>query len=176
MYRRAVSSAMSTALVIVWTAGSAVAGPLETKVDQRGARPDTTSFVWTNDEIDMLRSGNVPVSIFGQRAPSLAGPERNKLPYDRTKDPAWYAQQAAILRAEIDAGQADLMRQQGALLSAKNERQTDPGVAMDTRSAGITAEAGIENLQARVQEAQDQLDALADLAQHNGIPPGVLRG
>jgi hypothetical protein len=177
VYRRAISSLMSVALGIVCAAANAIAGHPEEKPAQRAARPGMTSFVWTNDEIDMLRENNVTVSIFGLTPRSVVAAKPGELEsYDRTKDPAWYAQQAAILRAEIDVREAELTRQQEALVDAQNQRQTDPGIAMDRGNVGITAEAGIENLHARVQEVQAQLEALADLAQHNGIPPGVLRG
>ena len=177
VYRPTLSSAISIAVAVRCAAGGAVAGPPETKTVQRAARPNMPAFVWTNDEIDMLRQSNVTISSFGQLVPPVTADAPAELEsYDRTRDPAWYAQQAAILRAEIDERQAELTRQREALSNAKAQRQTDPGVAMGGRNAGITTEAGIENLQARLQEAQVQLDALADLAQRNGIPPGVLRG
>jgi hypothetical protein len=50
------------------------------------------------------------------------------------------------------------------------------GINLDQGDIGITLEAGIEILQRRVREAQSELDALEDLARHNGIPPGTLRG
>jgi uncharacterized protein YigA (DUF484 family) len=41
---------------------------------------------------------------------------------------------------------------------------------------GITPQAGIEILAARVRELQSQRNDLTDLARQNDIPPGVLRG
>lgn len=41
---------------------------------------------------------------------------------------------------------------------------------------GGMPDAGIEILQRRVHETQNELDALEDLVRHNGIPPGTLRG
>ena len=102
MYRLRVSSVMLIALVIVCAAGSALAGPPNTKAAQRAARPSMTSFVWTNEEIEMLRASDVPISFFGQTTPPAIdhGPTGLES-YDRTRDPAWYARQAVILRAEI---------------------------------------------------------------------------
>ena len=40
----------------------------------------------------------------------------------------------------------------------------------------MTLAEGLANLQAQVQEVQNQLDELADLARQHDIPPGVLRG
>lgn len=175
--RRVVSSLMSIFLAMVCTAASAIAGSTEEKTVQRAARPGLTSFIWTNDEIDMLRESNIPISFFGPTAiPAVTPKPLELVAYDRTKDPGWYAQQAAILRAEIEERQAELIRQQEAIANAKSLRQTDSGVAMGRGNAGISTEAGVENLRARVHEAQVQLDALADLAQRNGIAPGVLRG
>jgi hypothetical protein len=50
------------------------------------------------------------------------------------------------------------------------------GINFDQGDIGITPDAGVEILQRRVQETQSEIDALEDLARHNGIPPGTLRG
>ncbi len=50
------------------------------------------------------------------------------------------------------------------------------GINLDGGDTGITPDASIEILQRRVDEIQSELDALEDLARHNGIPPGTLRG
>jgi hypothetical protein len=50
------------------------------------------------------------------------------------------------------------------------------GINLDGGAIGITPEAGIEILQRRVYEIQSELDDLEDLARHNNIPPGTLRG
>ena len=128
----------------------------------------------------MLRESNVAVSVVGAQAgaaPAVVTAASGELEsYDRTKDPEWYAQQAAILRAELDARQTELDQQEEALAEAQSERRTEPGVAMDRGNVGITPAAGIDILEAGVREVQDELDALSDLARQNDIPPGVLRG
>jgi hypothetical protein len=50
------------------------------------------------------------------------------------------------------------------------------GLNLDYGDIGITPDAGIEILQRRAYEIQSKLDALEDLARHNGIPPSTLRG
>jgi len=40
----------------------------------------------------------------------------------------------------------------------------------------VTPDAALAILQAQVDEVQNQLDDLSDLARQNNIPPGVLRG
>jgi hypothetical protein len=50
------------------------------------------------------------------------------------------------------------------------------GINLYAGDIGITLEDGIEFLQERVHETEGALDALEDLARHNSIPPGTLRG
>jgi hypothetical protein len=57
-----------------------------------------------------------------------------------------------------------------------SNRITQPGINLTQPNVGITPQAGIEILAARVRELQSQLNDLADLARQNDIPPGVLRG
>ena len=78
------------------------------------------------------------------------------------------------LQAELDDRAAALEQQRQALALAK-ERITQPGVAMNKPSVGVTPDAAIALLEARVQEVQSQLDDLSDLARQHDIPPGDLR-
>lgn len=136
--------------------------------------------VWTNDDLDQLRSRGL-ISIVGPEAieaaaPAAIAPSEQVFPVynSRLEDPVWYADKAADLQAELDKRTAALREQQTALaLAAKGI--TQPGVAMDKPNAGVTPEAGLVILEARVQEVQNQLDELSDLARQNNIPPGVLR-
>jgi hypothetical protein len=96
-------------------------------------------------------------------------------PYDRTQDPMWYAEQAAELQAQLDGAVAALSQAQQGLALASS-RITQPGINLTQPNVGITPQAGIEILAARVRELQSQLDDLANLARQNDIPPGVLRG
>ena len=136
--------------------------------------------VWTNDDMDQLRARGL-ISIVGQEATepaaqAPAAPAETTFPVyaSRLDDPTWYADQAADLQAELDRRQAALLQQQTAIAQAA-DRITQPGLALDKDNAGVTPAAGIANLQAQVQEVQNLLDELSDLARQHDIPPGVLR-
>ncbi len=79
------------------------------------------------------------------------------------------------MQAELDRREAALREQQTALALVA-DGITQPGIDMDKPSVGVTPEAGLAILAAQVQEVQNQLDELGDLARKNNIPPGVLRG
>jgi hypothetical protein len=136
--------------------------------------------VWTNDDMDQLRSRGL-ISIVGEEAPAPAtqapaAPPETTFPVysSRLDDPAWYADQVAGLQADLDKREAALREQQVAIAQAA-DRITQPGLALDKDGAGVTPAAGLANLQAQVQEIQQQLDELSDLARQHDIPAGVLR-
>jgi hypothetical protein len=138
--------------------------------------------VWTNDDMAELRSRAL-ISIVGQEpgqmpasAPAPAVGAAPSFPaYDsRLDDPDWYAKTAATLQAELDQRTGDLQQERRAITLAK-DRVSQPGVSLDDPSVGVTPAAALELLQSRVQEIQDQLDELADLARQHQIPPGDLR-
>ena len=141
------------------------------------AQAGKTKKVWTNDEMDQLRARGL-ISTFNvateTAAQTPAAPSEPATFTARTEDPAWYAEQAAILQAELDKREAALREAQMAIAQAA-EGITQPGVAMDKSNAGVTPEAGIDILKAQAREVQTQLDELNDLARQNNIPPGVLR-
>ena len=137
--------------------------------------------VWTNDDMDQLRSRGL-ISIVGQEATAPAtqapaAPTEATFPVyaSRLDDPEWYADQAANLQAQLDQRLMDLQQEQEALALAKQDRITQPGVAMDKPSIGVTPDGAIALFQAEVQEVQSQLDELSDLARQHNIEPGVLR-
>jgi hypothetical protein len=136
--------------------------------------------VWSNDDMDQLRARGL-ISIVGSEVQKAAAPQaaisKPVFPaYEsRLEDPAWYAEKAADLQAELDKREAALHEQQTALAQAAG-RITQPGVAMDKPTIGVTPQAAIAVLEAQVGEVQNQLDELSDLARQNNIPPGVLRG
>jgi hypothetical protein len=136
--------------------------------------------VWTNDDMDQLRARGL-ISIAGPEPTTPAtqtpeAPAETTFPVyaSRLDDPDWYADQAAKFQTELDKRMADLQQQQEALAQAKN-RVTESGLALVKENAGVTPAEGLANLQAQVQEVQNQLDELSDLARQHGISPGVLR-
>ena len=156
----------------------AIAFPSRAAEKPRPAQASQSKKVWTNDDMGQLRSrGLISTFTVGPettaQAPA-APPEPAKFAA-RTEDPAWYAEQAAILQTELDRRSAALNEAQAGIAQAV-KGITQPGIAMDKRGPGITLEAGLANLRAGVQEIQSQLDELSDLARQNNIPPGVLRG
>jgi hypothetical protein len=135
--------------------------------------------VWTNDDLDQLHSQGL-ISIVGVEVTESAAPAPSETAFpvyaSRLDDPTWYADQAADLQAELDRREAALRDQQQAIAQAVDHRITDTGIALDKGSPGMTPAEGLANLQAGVQEIQDYLDELSDLARQHDIPPGVLRG
>jgi hypothetical protein len=141
--------------------------------------PSTQSKkVWTNEDMDELRVRGL-ITTFNP-APEMIAQVSTVAPEParfgpRTADPAWYANEASILQAELDRREAALREAQANLVLAQ-ERITQPGIAMDQGNVGITPAAGIAILEAQVREVQNQLDELSDLARRSNIPPGDLRG
>jgi hypothetical protein len=166
------------AVVAIFIAGSSQAAgkPHPAKADQ--TQP---AKVWTNEDLGELRARGL-ISFVGQEpiAPSAqsegTATERAHPVYEsRLDDPTWYADQAAILRAELDLRVAALNEERTAIALAA-DRITQPGVALDKPSVGVTPDAAVEVLQEKVQDVQNQLDELSDLARQHSIAPGVLRG
>ncbi len=139
--------------------------------------------VWTNEDLDQLRSRGL-ISIVGQeasapasaQAPAASAEETSPAYASRLDDPQWYSDKAADLQAELDKRQAALQVQQTAIGQAVDQRITEPGLSLVKDNAGVTPAAGVANLQAAVQEVQNQLDELGDLARQHNIAPGALRG
>jgi len=147
----------------------------------RPAQGDQTQpkKVWTNDDMDQLRARGL-ISIVGPEsngAQAPATPAESVAPVyeSRLDDPDWYAQKAADLQAQLDLREAALQQEQQALAQAK-DRITQPGVAMNEPSIGVTPDGALDQFEAQVQEVQSQLDELSDLARQHNIEPGVLRG
>jgi hypothetical protein len=133
------------------------------------------TVVWTTEDLERLRGFGL-ISVVGQ-GPAVAtadavAPSR----YVRTQDAGWYEEQASELRVELESREADLQHYRQAIEDARSLKTMTGGINLDRGDIGITPDAGTEILQRRVDETQSELDALEDLARHNGIPPGRLRG
>ena len=169
------------ALAAILALTFAATSPAAEKPEPAQAEQNHPKKIWTNDDMDQLRSRGL-ISIFVREpnvaaaSPAIASSEPTAVVYkSKLEDPAWYARQSADLQAELDQREAALREQQTALANAARGI-TQPEVAMDRPDAGVTPEAGIENLAAQLREVQAQMDELSDLARQNGIAPGVLRG
>jgi len=156
----------------------AFAFPSHAAQNSNSAQAGKTRKVWTDDDMDQLRARGL-ISTFNVTTETTAqAPAAQSEPATftaKTEDPAWYAEQAAILQAELDKREAALREAQLAIAQAA-EGITQPGVATGEGNVGVTPEAGIDILKAQALEVQTQLDELNDLARQNNIPPGVLRG
>jgi hypothetical protein len=166
---------LTVSLAISMTLGT-MALPLRAACLPRAGETGKTIVLWTNADLERLRALDL-ISIVGQPTVEedvVAAP----LPptYVETQDPEWYAEQAAMLRDELERRQARLREYRQALEDARSLKETTGGVNFDEGGIGITPQAGIELLQRRVKETQSKLDLLEDLARHRGIPPGTLRG
>src|SRR5437899_2587022 len=97
-----------------------------------------THFVWTNEDLEKLRSRGL-ISIVGpgqEETPKAQSPPAQ--PYERAKDPDWYAVEAAKLRQEIQASEAQLQSFRNALAAAQDNRIPSGGFKLDQVNAGLT--------------------------------------
>jgi hypothetical protein len=133
------------------------------------------TVVWTNEDLEKLE-GPGHISVVGQIPEEDTAGAAAPAPYDSTKDPEWYTEQASNLRAELASNEAELQQFRQAIEDARDLKTMTGGINIDEGDVGITPEAGIEILQQRVNETQRDVDKLEDLARRNDIPPGALRG
>jgi hypothetical protein len=159
---------LAMALASAANPSSAANGP---QVGTDRGRP----LVWTNDDLEKLHDLGL-ISVVGRVVQEGTAEPSVRESYVNTQDPGWYAEQAANLREQLENSQAQLREFQQALNDARSLRQTTGEIELDYGEAGITPEDALENLNQQVNETQADLDALEDLARHNGIAPGVLRG
>lgn len=138
-------------------------------------RTSEANVTWTNEDLERLRDQS-PISVIGQIRDETNEAAAAPTAYLSTKDPAWYTEQAANLRMQLESRQAELQRYRQALEDARGLKTMTGGINLDQGDIGITPEAAIEILEGRVQQTQSELDDLEDLARRNDIPPGILRG
>jgi len=135
----------------------------------------SAAVVWTTEDLERLRGLGL-ISVVGQVPEEVTAGAAAPSRYPRTQDPEWYAEQASGLRVELESREADLRYYRQAIEDARDLKTMTGGINLDRGDIGITPVAGTEILQRRVHDIQSELDALEDLARHNGIPPGRLRG
>ncbi len=145
---------------------------------------DAATKVWTNDDLRALEHAplsfeSVTVSSIpgahapGSAAPLQAKPVLLKTPKTpKTEDPGWYRAQLAPLRAEAAQIEAKLRHIRAQLASGRGGTNA---LNMVEDPEGVSPKSAIEVLEQRRKAALAKIDALEDLAQRNGIPPGELR-
>src|SRR6267378_117435 len=96
----------------------AIAFPSHAAEKPRPAQAAKTKKVWTNDDMDQLRARGL-ISTFSvapeTTAQAQAAPSEQATFTPKTEDPAWYADQAAILQAELDKRESALREAQSQL-------------------------------------------------------------
>jgi hypothetical protein len=141
-------------------------------------KPAIATRVWTSEEVEALR-GRGLISLIGQQPAEVSAsaqtpPEaetRTPRP-ERAKDPEWYAEQAAAARLAMEVARAEARRVRREL---GNARYWEGGLNLAGDNTGITPVSELEILETRSREEEERIDALADQARRNGIPPGALR-
>jgi len=144
--------------------------------------PDREKKVYTNDDIDRMWPKPKLSVVSTSRAPiQVAASPRAKSvtnqPLTPEKDPLWYAEQVAMLEAEL--GQI-AMREEG-LREFRASRSTDTlpgtriGLQLNAPCDGFTTDNQISNLEQRRAEIEQQIAALEDTAQQNDMPPAIIR-
>jgi len=150
-------------------------GPLHAASSPHARSAEKETVVWTNEDLEKLE-GRGLISVVGQIPEEATAGAAAPAPYVSTKDPEWYAEQAAKLHDEIERRRAQLDGYRQAIEAATSLEKTTGGINLDEGDIAITPEAAIDVLQQRVREAQAKFDDLEELARRNDIAPGTLRG
>jgi len=165
---------LTVSLAIPMTLGI-LAIPLRAANKPRAGKAEQTTVLWTNEEFEKLRPRGL-ISVVGQASTAeVATTAALPQPYVDTRDPEWYAEQAAKLRTRLESADDELQRYRQEIEDAKSLKTTTGGINLEEGDIGVTPEAGVQILQQLVNETQSELDALEDLARRNDIPPGTLR-
>jgi hypothetical protein len=124
--------------------------------------------VWTNDDIDELRS-NQTVSVVGNNAgiKKSSAPSR---PDSNEKNPAWYRRQLAPLRAEVEKLDPQIAKIK-AFISGENVGEPQPY----RHNLPVTPQDQLKQMEMKRQADAAKIEDLLDRARHNGIEPGALR-
>jgi len=162
---------LSTLLAVV----SFSANPALRAAAKPHAIPTSANGTWTNEDLERLRRIPNLISVIAQQADEPLPDAVAPTPRLVKKDPAWYAAQAALLNARLEAEQTDLRDFTQALDDARELRSTAAGIDLSRDDIGITPEATIATLQKRARETQSEINALEDLGRQNNMPPGILR-
>jgi hypothetical protein len=176
----AIAVSLSFVTPATFAGGTADAARSASAQPQPARKPDSAKKIWTNDDFPSAvpvfqeipdRGAARSVNLSSQQ-PATAVPNPGpKRPSDLEKDPQWYAQQASTLESELAAVET---KEQ----DLRNFRATGTGLPTGLNiyapCEGVGTDNLIGQLEALRQDLQQQLNALEDTAQRNGLPPGIL--
>jgi len=142
-------------------------------------KPDRAKKVYTNDDIDRMWPKQKLVIVTAAPAanqPATAAPATTVIaqPLSPEKDPLWYAEQTVELSAELERldARSELLRD---FRSRHTGQDPNAGLQLNAPCDGFTTDNAIVLLAQRRQDIEVQLAALAETAQLNDMPPGILR-
>jgi hypothetical protein len=145
--------------------------------------PDREKKVYTNDDIARMRPKDGFAVVSVPQVQAQAGgtaPDGTTLtiqPVSPEKDPLWYAKQVVDREAELD--RIANKEERSLEFRASGSTSMLPGVHIGLRlnapCEGITTDNEIAQLDLRRQEIEEQLGTIADAAQENDLPAGILR-
>ena len=167
-------SLISTSLLLLPTVALAGGGANAPASPQPQPVQQTTK-VWTNDDLAALgprfESTSRPAQVPASRPAVAAAQKVSAAPLPAEQDPRWYAQELGPLEDELAAVSA----QEEQLRDFRETGSTaGTGLNIAAPCVGLTTDNLIATLAARRREIEQQIDALADTARENGLPPGIL--
>src|ERR1700685_2143133 len=151
-------------------------------------RPDREKKVYTNDDIDRMwpkeRAAASEAQSYPTNATTLPATRRTAavssaasgatVQPSRDNNPVWYAAQVASLYAELDS----LSHREESLRDFRatgSDAGVTVGLQFDAPCEGITTDNAIQQLAIRGQEIEQQIGALQDTAQQNGVSSAVFQ-
>jgi hypothetical protein len=144
--------------------------------------PDREKKVYTNDDIDRMWPKPKLAVVSSSRAPiQVAATPRARIvtnqPLPPEKDPLWYAEQVAMLEAELGqiATREESLREFRASASTDALPGMRVGLQLNAPCDGITTDNQIQQLAFRRAEIEQQIASLEDTAQQNDMPPAIIR-
>ena len=166
IFAPALMLALAAAAAFAQTAPSQEAKPKEKKV-------------WTNDDVPDLRTRS-HITVLGETTTESApkGKEEKEkesaktaAPKDKTKDPKYYQERLAPLRAQLDQIDSRIKE----LQDYTAHPTTGSGMLLNQSNLSLSPQNEIDQLNQRRAKIQQQIDDIEDEARRNGIAAGDLR-
>ena len=145
-------------------------------------KPDREKKVYTNEDIERIRANPRGTLILVSQSQNQVAENARTAnvavqPLSPEKNPLWYAEQVAMLEAEL----GEIANQEGSLreFRSSGSASVSPGVRfglqLNAPCDGFTTDNEIQQLALRRQEIEQQIATLEDTAQENDMPPAVIR-